>query len=72
MFRRSFFHRYLFVHFYSIKNRLIIQGTGDVKYHLGTCIERLNRASNTMVKFALVANPSHLEGWRKNVFFSWK
>ncbi|CAF3851602.1 unnamed protein product [Adineta steineri] len=38
-----------------------IVGTGDVKYHLGTCIERLNRASNTMVKFALVANPSHLE-----------
>jgi len=29
---------------------------------LGTCIERLNRATNTMVKFALVANPSHLEG----------
>ncbi|CAF3876722.1 unnamed protein product [Adineta steineri] len=38
-----------------------VSGTGDVKYHLGTCIERLNRASNTMVKFALVANPSHLE-----------
>jgi len=33
---------------------------------LGTCIERLNRASNTIVKFALVANPSHLEGLRKN------
>ncbi|CAM4955569.1 unnamed protein product [Rotaria socialis] len=38
-----------------------VSGSGDVKYHLGTCIERLNRASNTNVKFALVANPSHLE-----------
>ncbi|CAF0807367.1 unnamed protein product [Rotaria sordida] len=38
-----------------------VSGSGDVKYHLGTSIERLNRASNTMVKFVLVANPSHLE-----------
>ncbi|CAF3932957.1 unnamed protein product [Rotaria magnacalcarata] len=38
-----------------------VSGSGDVKYHLGTCVERLNRASNTNVKFSLVANPSHLE-----------
>ena len=39
-----------------------------MKYHLGTCVERLNRASNTMVKFALVANPSHLEGEKEDAF----
>ncbi|CAF1045271.1 unnamed protein product [Didymodactylos carnosus] len=42
-------------------DKAYIIGTGDVKYHLGTCIERVNRATNTMVKLAVVANPSHLE-----------
>lgn len=36
---------------------------------MGTCVERLNRASNTMVKFALVANPSHLEGSKRKIIF---
>lgn len=36
-------------------------GTGDVKYHLGTCISRLNKATNKTIKLAVVANPSHLE-----------
>lgn len=36
-------------------------GSGDVKYHLGVCIERLNRQSQRQVKIAVVANPSHLE-----------
>lgn len=36
-------------------------GSGDVKYHLGTWIERLNRATNKNVRLAVVANPSHLE-----------
>ncbi|KAL4113356.1 hypothetical protein QTP88_016990 [Uroleucon formosanum] len=36
-------------------------GSGDVKYHLGTYIERLNRATNKNVRLAVVANPSHLE-----------
>ncbi|RZC38476.1 E1 dh and/or Transket pyr domain containing protein [Asbolus verrucosus] len=36
-------------------------GSGDVKYHLGTHSERLNRATNKNVKLTLVANPSHLE-----------
>lgn len=36
-------------------------GSGDVKYHLGTSIERLNRVTNKNIKLALVANPSHLE-----------
>lgn len=38
-----------------------VSGSADVKYHLGTSVERLNRASNSMLKTALVANPSHLE-----------
>lgn len=38
------------------------EGSGDVKYHLGVCIERLNRQSQRNVKIAVVANPSHLEG----------
>ncbi|XP_075163600.1 2-oxoglutarate dehydrogenase-like, mitochondrial isoform X1 [Haematobia irritans] len=36
-------------------------GSGDVKYHLGTYTERLNRVTNKNVRIALVANPSHLE-----------
>lgn len=36
-------------------------GSGDVKYHLGTYIERINRKSNKNVRLAIVANPSHLE-----------
>ena len=38
------------------------QGSGDVKYHLGMSHERLNRATNKIVRLAVVANPSHLEG----------
>ncbi|XP_055940786.1 2-oxoglutarate dehydrogenase complex component E1-like [Argiope bruennichi] len=37
------------------------EGSGDVKYHLGMCHERLNRVTNKNVKLAVVANPSHLE-----------
>ncbi|CAJ0602086.1 unnamed protein product [Cylicocyclus nassatus] len=37
------------------------EGSGDVKYHLGVCVERLNRQSNRKMKIAVVANPSHLE-----------
>lgn len=37
------------------------QGSGDVKYHLGTYQERLNRATNKNIRLAIVANPSHLE-----------
>ena len=40
---------------------LLFLGSGDVKYHLGVCIERLNRQSQRNVKIAVVANPSHLE-----------
>ncbi|PIO56389.1 hypothetical protein TELCIR_22212, partial [Teladorsagia circumcincta] len=35
--------------------------SGDVKYHLGVCVERFNRQSQRKVKIAVVANPSHLE-----------
>ncbi|RNA13903.1 2-oxoglutarate dehydrogenase- mitochondrial [Brachionus plicatilis] len=37
------------------------EGSGDVKYHLGTMTERINRATNSMIKLVVVANPSHLE-----------
>jgi len=37
------------------------EGSGDVKYHLGVCIERFNRQSQRKLKIAVVANPSHLE-----------
>jgi len=39
----------------------VLQGSGDVKYHLGTYIERLNRVTNKNIRLAVVANPSHLE-----------
>lgn len=35
--------------------------SGDVKYHLGTSTERINRATNNKIKMSVVANPSHLE-----------
>ncbi|ESO98046.1 hypothetical protein LOTGIDRAFT_174449 [Lottia gigantea] len=37
------------------------EGSGDVKYHLGMCHERLNRKTNKNIKLSVVANPSHLE-----------
>ena len=37
------------------------EGSGDVKYHLGTYVERLNRATNRNIRLSVVANPSHLE-----------
>ncbi|XP_014777606.1 2-oxoglutarate dehydrogenase complex component E1 isoform X2 [Octopus bimaculoides] len=37
------------------------EGSGDVKYHLGMCHERLNRVTNKNIKLSVVANPSHLE-----------
>ena len=39
----------------------LLKGSGDVKYHLGTYIERLNRVTNKNIRLAVVANPSHLE-----------
>lgn len=37
------------------------EGSGDVKYHLGVCIDRFNRQSQKRVRLSLCANPSHLE-----------
>lgn len=37
------------------------EGSGDVKYHLGVFIERINRITNRKIKLSVVANPSHLE-----------
>jgi len=37
------------------------EGSGDVKYHLGTSVEKLNRINDKNVRISIVANPSHLE-----------
>lgn len=37
------------------------QGSGDVKYHLGTYQKRFNRVSRKDITMSLMANPSHLE-----------
>ena len=37
------------------------EGSSDVKYHLGTSLERVNRATNRHIRLSVVANPSHLE-----------
>ena len=37
------------------------EGSGDVKYHLGMCHERINRFTGKKIKISVVANPSHLE-----------
>lgn len=41
------------------------EGSGDVKYHLGTSIERVNTVTKKDVRISIVANPSHLEGKHK-------
>lgn len=38
-----------------------VQVSGDVKYHLGTNIQRFIRRTNRYIKVAMSANPSHLE-----------
>ncbi|XP_062340486.1 2-oxoglutarate dehydrogenase complex component E1 isoform X2 [Osmerus eperlanus] len=37
------------------------EGSGDVKYHLGTFHHRLNRVTDRNITLSLMANPSHLE-----------
>ncbi|XP_031696277.1 2-oxoglutarate dehydrogenase, mitochondrial-like, partial [Anarrhichthys ocellatus] len=37
------------------------EGSGDVKYHLGTYNKRMNRVSDREITMSLMANPSHLE-----------
>lgn len=44
-----------------ITGSLNLQGSGDVKYHLGMYHERINRVTNRNITLSLVANPSHLE-----------
>ncbi|KAI4456533.1 2-oxoglutarate dehydrogenase [Holotrichia oblita] len=34
---------------------------GDVKYHLGLCLDRLNKVTNKHITCVVIANPSHLE-----------
>lgn len=38
-----------------------VQGSGDVKYHLGMYHRRINRVTDRTITLSLVANPSHLE-----------
>lgn len=38
-----------------------LQGSGDVKYHLGMYHERINRETDKNITLSLMANPSHLE-----------
>uniref|UniRef100_A0A3Q3RWD1 2-oxoglutarate dehydrogenase complex component E1 n=1 Tax=Mastacembelus armatus TaxID=205130 RepID=A0A3Q3RWD1_9TELE len=38
-----------------------VQGSGDVKYHLGMYHKRINRVSDRYITMSLMANPSHLE-----------
>lgn len=38
-----------------------LQGSGDVKYHLGMYHERINRKTDKNITLSLMANPSHLE-----------
>lgn len=40
---------------------LTLQGSGDVKYHLGMYHERINRETDKNITLSLMANPSHLE-----------
>lgn len=41
--------------------KLYLQGSGDVKYHLGMYHERINRWTDKNITLSLMANPSHLE-----------
>ncbi|CAG9813231.1 unnamed protein product [Phaedon cochleariae] len=50
---------HIFTQFYGLEAADL--GSGDVKYHLGTSIDRLNRVTNKHIRIALLANPSHLE-----------
>lgn len=36
-------------------------GSGDLKYHLGTQVDRINRQTNKPTRLTVIANPSHLE-----------
>uniref|UniRef100_A0A8I3VUQ2 2-oxoglutarate dehydrogenase complex component E1 n=1 Tax=Callithrix jacchus TaxID=9483 RepID=A0A8I3VUQ2_CALJA len=38
-----------------------LEGSGDVKYHLGMYHRRINRVTDRNITLSLVANPSHLE-----------
>lgn len=40
---------------------IMLQGSGDVKYHLGMYHRRINRVTDRHITLSLMANPSHLE-----------
>lgn len=40
---------------------VVLQGSGDVNYHLGMCHERINRETDKNITLSLMANPSDLE-----------
>lgn len=49
----------IFVHF--IKLGSADESTGDVKYHLGVSVNKVNRATGKQIQIAVCANASHLE-----------
>lgn len=53
----SAFHSVFFVSFLLFA----CQGSGDVKYHLGTYHRWTNHVTDRNITLSLVANPSHLE-----------
>lgn len=51
----------IFYQFNPTSYRMEGEGSGDVKYHLGSYMERLNRKNQKMISISVMANPSHLE-----------
>jgi 2-oxoglutarate dehydrogenase E1 component len=45
----------------TVASLYLLQGSGDIKYHLGTYIHRFIRRTNRYIKVSMSANPSHLE-----------
>lgn len=46
---------------FNVLHPCLLQGSGDVKYHLGMYHERINRETDKNITLSLMANPSHLE-----------
>jgi len=50
----------IFVQFLGLRAKH--NGSADVKFHLGTFVERTNECSNKKIAVSVMANPSHAEG----------
>lgn len=51
--------KHVFSQFYPVEAHEL--GSGDLKYHLGTQVDRINTQTNNPSRLAVIANPSHLE-----------